>query len=269
MKIRFITFLSIVSLSCLALVASNCASNDSEEDLNEPLAEGDLILDEDLMAESDDVSSEGLEQGAEDVGEDLTDSLPEGMETVADQESATEDVALVDAEVSQSDEAESEGAPTLVDEQAQAVAQMDSDESEPLAQESEAAEVASSSLSEEIKYTIKSGDTLSQIASDLLNDQKRWRELADLNKIANPDLIFPGQVLRVIKGESYARSDSSQNVLVKRGDSLSSIAESHLGSRDLWRQIWQANRDKISNPDKIAQGMTLVVKTKSSKETAH
>jgi nucleoid-associated protein YgaU len=263
MKIRFITFLSIVSLSCLALVASNCASNDSEEELNEPLAEGDLILDDDLMADSGDADTEGLEQEAEDASGDLADSLPEGMETVADQE----DAELVDAEVSESAEMESQGAPVLTDEQAQS----DSGESEQVLSKTIASEadVASSSPSEEIEYTIKAGDTLSQIASDLLNDQKRWRELADLNKIANPDLIFPGQVLRVAKGESYARSGSSQKVTVKRGDSLSSIAESLLGSRDLWRQIWQANRGQISNPDLISQGMTLVVKKVAPKKTAH
>jgi LysM repeat protein len=40
-------------------------------------------------------------------------------------------------------------------------------------------------------YVVKPGDTLSQIAPST------WRAVAVANDIANPDLIFPGQVLRL------------------------------------------------------------------------
>lgn len=43
-------------------------------------------------------------------------------------------------------------------------------------------------------YTVKSGDTLSEIAASYGVD---WHEMARLNKLDNPDLIFPGQVFRV------------------------------------------------------------------------
>lgn len=43
-------------------------------------------------------------------------------------------------------------------------------------------------------YTVKPGDTLSEIAASYGVD---WREMARLNKLDNPDLIFPGQVFRV------------------------------------------------------------------------
>ena len=44
-------------------------------------------------------------------------------------------------------------------------------------------------------YTVVKGDTLWEIARRLLGDSRRYPELAALNGIANPNLIFPGQTL--------------------------------------------------------------------------
>ncbi|HXX30297.1 MAG TPA: LysM peptidoglycan-binding domain-containing protein [Myxococcaceae bacterium] len=48
-------------------------------------------------------------------------------------------------------------------------------------------------------YTVVKGDSLSKIAKDLLGDARKWRALYELNKdqIKNPDLIYPGQVLKL------------------------------------------------------------------------
>lgn len=46
-------------------------------------------------------------------------------------------------------------------------------------------------------YTVKSGDTLSQIALDFLGDANRYPQVAAENHIADPDLIFPGNRLRL------------------------------------------------------------------------
>lgn len=43
-------------------------------------------------------------------------------------------------------------------------------------------------------YTVRSGDSLSAIAAQYGTS---WQHLRDLNGLANPDLIYPGQVLRV------------------------------------------------------------------------
>jgi nucleoid-associated protein YgaU len=43
-------------------------------------------------------------------------------------------------------------------------------------------------------YTVKSGDTLSEIAAGYGVD---WHEMARLNNLDNPNLIFPGQVFKV------------------------------------------------------------------------
>ncbi|MBP0048134.1 LysM peptidoglycan-binding domain-containing protein [Marinobacterium sp. AK62] len=47
---------------------------------------------------------------------------------------------------------------------------------------------------------------------------------------------------------------------VQRGDSLSSIAATHLGSADRWREIWALNPD-IRQPEQLAVGMRLKLPT--------
>jgi N-acetylmuramoyl-L-alanine amidase len=47
-------------------------------------------------------------------------------------------------------------------------------------------------------YTVKAGDSLAGIALKLYGDANKWRELADLNGIADPSKIKVGQVLNLI-----------------------------------------------------------------------
>jgi len=60
----------------------------------------------------------------------------------------------------------------------------------------------SSDTSVDRTYTVRPGDSLSKIAKSLLGDAKKWRLLYDANKDVvgnNPDLIKPGQVLKIPK----------------------------------------------------------------------
>ena len=52
---------------------------------------------------------------------------------------------------------------------------------------------------QEKTYTVKSGDCLWNIAKSLLGSVSRYTEIYNLNKdkIKNPNLIYPGQVLRI------------------------------------------------------------------------
>jgi nucleoid-associated protein YgaU len=56
-------------------------------------------------------------------------------------------------------------------------------------------------------YTVKRGDTLWDISSIFLTSPWRWPELWGMNKdqIANPHLIYPGQLLRLVKSDGRAR----------------------------------------------------------------
>jgi nucleoid-associated protein YgaU len=51
----------------------------------------------------------------------------------------------------------------------------------------------------ETSYTVKKGDSLSKIAKRVYGDAQQWRKIHEANRdiIENPDLIHPGQVLKL------------------------------------------------------------------------
>jgi len=57
------------------------------------------------------------------------------------------------------------------------------------------------------EVVVQSGETLSDIAARELGDSSRFSEIAVLNGIADPDLIFPGQVLRIPDGNANGLGD--------------------------------------------------------------
>jgi nucleoid-associated protein YgaU len=48
-------------------------------------------------------------------------------------------------------------------------------------------------------YTVEKGDSLSKIAKKVYGKASRWKEIFEANQdhIKDPDLIYPGQVLRL------------------------------------------------------------------------
>ena len=50
---------------------------------------------------------------------------------------------------------------------------------------------------EPAQITVKRGDTLGSIAARLLGSASKWKTLADLNKIRDPNKLKVGQVLKV------------------------------------------------------------------------
>jgi len=58
---------------------------------------------------------------------------------------------------------------------------------------------------------------------------------------------------------STAPSDGTKTVTVKEGDSLSKIAKRELGDANKWHAIFEANKDKIKNPDLIHPGQVLTL----------
>jgi LysM repeat protein len=46
-------------------------------------------------------------------------------------------------------------------------------------------------------YTIQPGDTLGRIANQYYGDPMQWTRITEANNIANPDLVYPGQVFMI------------------------------------------------------------------------
>lgn len=54
-----------------------------------------------------------------------------------------------------------------------------------------------------------------------------------------------------------AAATAARTVTVKAGDTLSKIAKEHLGDANKYTAIFNANRDQLSDPDKIQPGQVL------------
>lgn len=113
-------------------------------------------------------------------------------------------------------------------------------------------------------HRVRSGDTLSSISRQY-DVAGGWRALYDANRdrVANPSLIRVGQVLRVPGTASSAPEPSAPpsstqggSYTVRAGDTLSGIARSQ-GVVGGWNALYQANTDRISNPNRIFVGQQL------------
>ena len=114
------------------------------------------------------------------------------------------------------------------------------------------------------EYTIRPGDTLSQIAQRELGTKNRWRELLELNPGIDPAKLPVGTKIRLTgagaskpvatpqKTEpklaaakpSPASTPSpagGRSYSVRSGDTLSQIAQRELGSKDRWRELVELN----------------------------
>ena len=108
-------------------------------------------------------------------------------------------------------------------------------------------------------YTVKKGDTLSGIGAALSLD---WREMARINGIEPPYLIYPGQVLRLCEADS----DGVRTHKVVRGDTLFAISR-------LWgvsiSSIVRENKEKYKNisPSYIVAGWELIIPQEAENDT--
>ena len=66
-----------------------------------------------------------------------------------------------------------------------------------------------------------------------------------------------------------ASVDSTEEIVgettytIEKGDTLSKIAKEQLGHASAWKQIFEANRDVIDNPDRIFPGQVIKLPAKA------
>lgn len=100
---------------------------------------------------------------------------------------------------------------------------------------------------------IQRGDTLSQIAKDY---QTTVAELVRLNNIANPNLIYVGERLIVPQNTSINANGSERIYIVKKGDTLSKIANQYHTS-----VVAIAQYNGIRNVNRIYIGQRIKIPT--------
>ena len=141
------------------------------------------------------------------------------------------------------------------------------------------------------EHKVARGDSLFGISAKYYGSSKHWKIIAEANKAALPDprKMKPGMKLRIpehpAKTETappagnVAGNNSTPPVVadanlsttpkagmkykVKKNDTLSSIARAAYGSDKLWKKILEANKDKLSAPERLRLGMVLVLPEKN------
>ena len=141
-------------------------------------------------------------------------------------------------------------------------------------------------------YTIKAGESLYKICEAKYGDGTLWKSLAEFNSnvIPNPTKLRAGVTIRipsasVLRGESpqpvqqvqydvagMSAGDSAElgvlpqpeptvpaarEYTVQKGDTLSTISSKKLGSKSKWKQIADANRDRLSDPHNLVPGTVI------------
>ncbi|MDF9443624.1 LysM peptidoglycan-binding domain-containing protein [Limosilactobacillus mucosae] len=114
-------------------------------------------------------------------------------------------------------------------------------------------------------YTVKSGDTLSTIASQ---HNTTVNQIVSLNQLSNPNLIYVGQVLKLKNNQTTNSSSATSSstaattagtYTVKAGDTLSAIASRYSTSSSTL-----ASLNSLSNPNLIYAGQVLKVSSNAS-----
>jgi LysM repeat protein len=84
------------------------------------------------------------------------------------------------------------------------------------------------------------------------------------NKIWDAIKTIPDWKTEVV-ADIQASAASAQTYTVKPGDTLSTIAKHYLGDANAYPAIFEANRDQLSDPDKIKAGQVLKIPQASPK----
>lgn len=139
-------------------------------------------------------------------------------------------------------------------------------------------------------YLVRPGDDLWSIAEQELGDGAQWRRIVEVNAglQENPTIDLEAgtrlamPVAPIGAGQPAGLSDDAENaahqragggaprpaerrvtrqrtVVVERGDTLSGLAEEHLGDAAKWPRIFRANPQRIADPDLIDVGWKLVL----------
>jgi nucleoid-associated protein YgaU len=104
--------------------------------------------------------------------------------------------------------------------------------------------------------TVQPGDSLWKIAEQHLGNGLLWRELISVNPgISDPSRILAGSQIVLPASDSSQRSTK---YTVQKGDTLWTIAQSHLGHATAWSCVAKANPEVVDS-NLILEGQVLTL----------
>ena len=119
------------------------------------------------------------------------------------------------------------------------------------------------------RYTIVAGDNLETIARRQLGSRGRVSEILAANPGLRARALPVGQQIWLPGGPRESDRGPTTPVtpglslagdkihVVARGESLGSIARRHYARSGAWKDIYEANRDQITDPDRLSAGQRL------------
>lgn len=133
---------------------------------------------------------------------------------------------------------------------------------------------APASRATETLHVVRRGETLAGIARQYYRDTERWREIFDANRqvVSDPHLLREGMELRIpgVASAGVAASEPqprpaaprvqeppARTYTIQRGDVLGVVSQKLTGTSRNWQRIYEANRDVISDPDRLIPGTVI------------
>lgn len=121
-------------------------------------------------------------------------------------------------------------------------------------------------VTQSVPYTIQSGDSLWKIAVKYYGNGNYWKKIFADNSdiIKDPNKIRVGQVLRINPLQSATSTAATEvkaggTYTISSGDSLWKISKKAYGVGWRWMQIFNANRDKIKDANRLYVGQIIEI----------
>ena len=111
-------------------------------------------------------------------------------------------------------------------------------------------------------YVVQRGDSLPSIAERIYGHGGLWSLIAEANHEQRPDYLKPrvGMVLVIPRDPRAPPFDPrTRRYFVQHGDTLSTIAVHVYRDARLWKLVYDANRDLLSDPGKLRPGQDLFI----------
>ena len=112
-----------------------------------------------------------------------------------------------------------------------------------------------------LQHSIRKNETLSDVSKLYYGTNHDWRVILKANPGLDETKLQVDQLILVpraaTKGRVGGASDLKGIYVVREGDTLGAIALRELGSTDRLSDLFSANRDVMSSPDKLKVGMHL------------
>jgi nucleoid-associated protein YgaU len=269
MKASLLKQIMLVLMFGFSLALTNCASTSQQDE--EYLEQGEQEL-----ASTD---TEEYEQQGE-----ATESNEDEMTAEDDGavESPVEEIVEDEMTASTSDETE-ELVPEVVEETEMAASGETAEKTETWQAKATPATDNGWTEASSFEYTIVKGDTLTEVAQKVYGAASKWKTIAQASSVTNPDFILTGHVLKIPLINDTARQFSSTytpthtasntavrsgtteatelvKIIVKKGETLSSIAQAELGNSAAWATIYEDNKANIPDPNRLTVGQVLNVR---------